>query len=675
MNSLLKLFCLTLICLIPGLCFSQSNYKINYQSGKISLNPLPQIIPAANSSDLARWGIAWTETGDGHYHVETVGQKKRPTPRPHIYSNIKTHEARVYLTPFYSVNDPFFIKQSIPRNKITRGQTQKTYNILTESKLAGIAVNTQDRMVPGHEIRIALHYKAPATTSGGRLFFFYNKPDELRADFDHFEDPEDVTLHYGEKDVSDKFSSIVSQLPAGSRAVIEDYSEDKYDGFMVFECSGMNAEEERRLFFSIESNDDLRYYQNEQRKLSFTAIWVPNTGTFSTANNIAKKELLMLAIHDPNYVKLKPNTVYFHKRKPNRVQTEIHFQNNGDEGTVNKATIFVPVDRSLNLHSVRLTNATHNAGVCPTNAPSTLTCIEIDSMILNKKNTADTLIFRFHNLDLYSKKSCKLFQKSKSKAFIQYQLTSSGKRMPKSFSKASIRFDTIPELIETNIGSVNWRQKSSYLKLGYNFGHQAGTWGYLDQDGVDRFGIGIGFQNAPIGTGIMWGGEINYNVFHFNRENTFTGLGPNGDLKQFQSEALKIRLPGVQVHVGYLFKNFISGFIGAGLAVPVKSEFRITSRLQNAESQTLAEDSDTVDFGLFAEMQKSENFNVWIEPESNLGAFWKWGIEVGPAHHFVLGLTHETRFCGQYYNDTSLKFSFLQAYLRIKISTLKGGKQ
>ena len=680
MTSYLKPVLLGIFCLTSLLAFSQSDYRINYQSGKVSIYPLPPIIASANSSKIARWGIAWTETGDGHYHLETVDKKKKPTPRSHVYSQIKDYKARVYLTPFYSLNDPFFFSQTIKKNKIQRGSTQKTYNVIPTGKRTGIDVNTQDRMVPGHEIRTALHYKAQTGTEGGWLFFFYNKPDELSADFDHFDDPEDLTFYYDEKDVSSQYASVTDRLTVDARTAVEELFEDSYDGLMIFESSRMTAREERRLFFTIQSNDDLQQFQNEKRKLSFTTVWVPWKGAFDKSKNIATKQLELLAIHDPNYVKINPSPAYFHKKKPNSVETAVYFQNTGDEGTVKKATIHVPVDESLDMHSVRLTGATHDAKTGNSVDGLTAPFVEIDSIVLNEKNKPDTLVFRFHNVDLYSKKSCGLFKKGKSKGFLKFELTGSGKRTSNAKSMASIRFGEIAELIETKTRSARWRQKSLYFRAGYNFGHSGGNWDFLDDDIIDRIGVGMGFLNARIGMGFNWGGEVNVNTFKMGRETNFAEVfdietGEPVPPFQYQNEILKLRLLEVQGRAGYQIGNFVTAYIGAGLAIPIFSELEVAGELVNADGFTYAEDSDLVNFGLFTANEEAVIFNTPIEPKPKLGVTSKWGLEFGDVHNFVFGIVNEQHFCGKYYNDTSIKLNNWQVYLRFKLSTLAGGKR
>ncbi len=163
---------------LPG---QQGGSRILYQDNTFRIDPVPEINDSKNPN--AKWGSYFWEFGDGNYKITS-----QPRVTYSSYAESKSQLVKVHMIPYYStVAKPLTVQSSITSNK---GDTRLNYNL--KGRLVHIETSADGVAVPGQDIRVVIHYKAPAgqSVSDGYLVFFYNnttiKNNQLNINFDPF---------------------------------------------------------------------------------------------------------------------------------------------------------------------------------------------------------------------------------------------------------------------------------------------------------------------------------------------------------------------------------------------------------------------------------------------------------------------------------------------------------
>ncbi len=139
-----------------------------------------------NQKNLARWGTLLWEFGNGEYRLEHNKKQHYSYSTSYRFRTPPCFAPQVYLTPHYSQNVP---KRVVLDMNAHVGVLQKSdqcdlppggpSDILDGRDYIDIVSNAGDRIVPNHEARVIVHYKAPenmtASEGEGYLVLFFNR--------------------------------------------------------------------------------------------------------------------------------------------------------------------------------------------------------------------------------------------------------------------------------------------------------------------------------------------------------------------------------------------------------------------------------------------------------------------------------------------------------------------
>ena len=88
------------------------------------------------------------------------------------------------MTPFYSRSRPQRIQEFLKRVVKHPKRQYKDENAIQSRNLVNMNTNSNLQVIPDHEIRMALHYKASTIATGGTLFLFFNKKSDQKVNDD-----------------------------------------------------------------------------------------------------------------------------------------------------------------------------------------------------------------------------------------------------------------------------------------------------------------------------------------------------------------------------------------------------------------------------------------------------------------------------------------------------------
>lgn len=638
-----------------------NSQAITYRNNIFRVEPLPKL--SNDPKSKVKWGLYFWEFGNGHYKI---------TSEPEVpysgYSRNGYQDVKVQLVPHYTVvKKPVVIRTTIP---ISKGFEKADYKM--DKQLVHIESSANGEAVPGHDIRVAIHYKAPASQaiSNGHLIFFYNNTEEKEKSnisFDPFTNKKEYGFHYGEKALD---NADLKNSDKGSDAF--DRLKNENDGFVIIKTSKMSAGEERRVFLTVHANNELKKITGSQEKdLTFTAIWIPGTGEYDSQFNEVQYSMKILKVHDPNNMKVKPNVAYYRKGKPQTFSYRINLQNE-EKGIAQDAKISVFLGQGLEKDSLKVKNysavsnkLSWNPNCSQAERENGERCFEVVP-----SSYPDSIFFYFHNIDLPGPK---FFNRRRSKGHIEFTIVSNEKAaITKSRASISLN-ETKPEL--TNWAKIKWRQKGLFLRTGMNFNVNPSDYLSVNDQITDQLAIGLWVQNAPVGTGFSRGISLDYFSSRIKRDSEIVAIAsiiPSGGLLT-ESENIKLNLAEVQAHVGFQLKGFLKIYATSGVSLPIASKFELGAKVQNNLSDApVIEDKITGFFGLFGGAADPVIFNKSITTRAFLGYVGSIGVELGALNSFVFGLKSEYRYYNQFYYTGQGCYSManMQAYLRLKLFTL-----
>ena len=635
---------------------------ITYQNNSFQLTPEPKLTRASNPK--AKWGRYFWEFGDGHYKVT---DKPRVTYAGYAKGGNKT--VKVQLVPYYTVVEkPIAFSSKI---QVRKGGRQTNYQM--DRRSVYIETSANGEAVPGHDVRVALHYKAPAgqSLSEGYLIFFYNnadEKDELNIGFDPFQlNKKETSLHYGERNLGTNNPTISGN---GFSTFVRLKNEN--DDYVVFKTSDMRPGESRRLFLTLQADERLRKRTGDKdSKLSFTALWVSASSRFDPSSNVVKYNMKLLQVHDPNNMKVRPRVAYYRKRRPQTFNYRINFQNE-EKGIAQNAKISIALGKGLDKSSAKIKGVGAVNDELTWNFDCSAADLDDRARCFKEIRTShpDSLLFYFHNIDLAGPT---FFNKKISKGHVDFTI-SSDKKTPLTKCRAGISLNgTKP--VWTDFATVKWRQKGLFVKSGTSFNLDAKDYRSVADKITDHLAVGLWYQNAPVGTGFSWGFALDYTPSRITRSSQVavtTDLVPNGGLLT-QSENIKLNLGEAQLHLGYQLGGILKFYATSGISIPVMSEFDLGAKVQRSLSDSpLLEDKVKGTFGLFGKEPDPALFNKTISVQSFVGYVGSIGVELGALNAFTVGVRNEYRFYNKFYytNHDCYTMTNVQAYVRFKLFTL-----
>ncbi len=678
MNKCLRLYTyFFLLCLISFRLSAQDTLNnITVNNGFILLND----IPALEGNPKAIWGNYFWEFGDGHYKMTEKSSVD------YTYSESGIYNVRASLTPYYTVvSKPITYYQDnvaingVPTNAPSYNMNDRYVNIVTNSRY---------EVVADHEIRVVLHYEMPPSAKSsdeGYLFLFYNKKGEIgdspdKISYESFSYLDADTRTYAKAN-SSLMGVAFPALSSTAKSSIQQLQNEHVD-VLVFKTSSLSRGQENRIFLSLKANPELADIADMKRELSFTAAWAPLSGTFDPEKHIHQYSMDLLEVHDPNKIEVFPKVAYYKKGRKQKLFYTIDFQNEA-EGIVRDVIVRFPLAKNHDASTAKIDPNKNSTYAVDKDLVWNYHCSPVQKennkcLSLGKNSAADSLLFTFHNIDLFGKDHQLIgpFNKKLTKGRLSFSILTDGTRANKNKSQVDIIFRGA-EAMATNKAKVKWRQSAFYLKTGLNSAHDFGVYLADAQNFMERASVGLIYDNTPLGTGISWGIEGGLTSLTMRRSNSTAitnNLTPNGGL-WVQNERISMRMLEAQARVGYQFGGFIKGFASAGLSVPAFADLSLESDVVHytvdAQETVLADAIDT-GFGIFNSSPDAELFNQTISTNNFMGFMTNVGLEAGLLNNLSVGIKGEMRFYPNFYYTTDKCFSVrnTEVFLRFRLFSL-----
>jgi hypothetical protein len=216
-----------------------------------------------------------------------------------------------------------------------------------------------------------------------------------------------------------------------------------------------------------------------------------------------------------------------------------------------------------------------------------------------------------------------------------------------------------------------------YLEPGYSFGlnksavpDQADTVG---RKGLRPLSFALGFQNASLGCGLLWGWEAGISQQHFFQDTILPVTNENVTFPEAmikQSEVFNILYLDAKAIVGYQLNPFVRASGGLGFALPLKARMDVVSTLTSLQTPPVTS-RNTIRYGLLENRDKGAFvFNQPLENRPSPGISAQWGFEAGAMNTISLGFEHQLRFFPNFYKKGCATLSNINVYVRFKLIPL-----
>jgi hypothetical protein len=292
--------------------------------------------------------------------------------------------------------------------------------------------------------------------------------------------------------------------------------------------------------------------------------------------------------------------------------------------------------------------------------------------MLAKKVYPDSAVVTFYNIGLHPKK---IFNKKYSKGGFSFFVNSDGRFRPRSMINAKIDFLGGKTMV-TKHAVTQWRDRSIYLEPGFNFGlNKSRVPDKIDTVGrkaLRNLNIAIGFQNAPLGRGLLWGWEVGVNRQHFFQDTTVVlpDLDPFPGAILYQSEIFDILYADVKGIMGYQLNPLFRFSGGLGISVPLLARMDAAAVLTSLQTDPVAS-RNTIRYGLLQNRDEGVFiFNQPLENRPSPGFSAQWGLEAGAMNTVSVGFEHQLRFFPNFYKKGCATLSNINVYVRFKFLPL-----
>ncbi len=663
---------LLLLLSTSSLCHAQLTARIEYDAAthRFSLRNPPPITSFPGASRTARWGIYYWEFGDGHFSFDEA-----PV---HHYRTAGTYEISLHLTPFYALEKPF---SPAPIRIPVQGGGPSVPRYDLQGRDVYIQTNTLEDLVPGHEMQFILHYANSTdrtARAAGHLLFFFNKRAELRIGYSPFHPPADrpvpYRLAYGENDAPTRTpvpfieNNISGSAQQQARELYSDYEE-----VLIFNAQNLSPAEQRRVFLSLQVDERLRSQQDKNRRLTVAAMWVPQGGAFDPKLHYDEYQLQVLAVHDPNRIRVKPSVAYFRKPYPKTLTYTVDFQNKA-EGTAQDVVINLGMDRGLAVETVKLESLNPYMQECPLGQlPDTLSCYRLEPLNLP---LTDTLRIRLHNIGLEGKKSLGFFQnKRSSKGQVVFTLQSTPERTPANRLRAGIIFNEVDPIL-TGRAVTHWRQRGLFVRPTYELALSGSGFEFSPEEEIDRLGISLSVLDVPVATGVIAGAELGYTPLSMLRqtEEIFTDQENFPDSARYITrEQTRLQTLDLTLQGGYQLRGWVRGIAGLGVSLPLRGRTHLEGTVRDPVTDFVVfRSEDEARYGLLEESDPATLFNQSSELRQSVGGFWRMGVEIGPMSAFTVGIMQDVRYYPRFYHDHCAAFTHYTAFIRFRLAPLGG---
>lgn len=610
----------------------------------------PDLIPyGTDVRNKPYWTYFW-EFGDGHFSEEISPE--------HYYSRPGTYQVSLHLSPRYALNSP---KEISLRLTVSGGRPDSLKYEL-QGKHINLTLSTPNTVVPGQKINMALMYgngSSESTIENGYLFFFFNQHKEVPVSYKRFSVVDDIRTFRDGPAESSVFQLVENITSSGIRKAITS-EVNNYENTVAFKIDELGAEEQRNIFLTMMVDQRLIGMQNRDRKLSITAIFVPESGEFYRDRHRIEKELVILSVHDPNRIEVDEEVLYFHNKVERKLTYTIDYQNK-EGGSVNDVTLKIPIDRGLDLESASVRSLDPYLPACPSGlVPDTLSCMDFQKI---EGADGDSVKVILHNIGLAGKKSIQ--QKRASKGQVQLNISSDSRTTPQNNTFAEIYFDQVAP-IRTNMATTSWRRRSVFLRPQFEMGLISDVFNFDPQEAIDRFGGGFAIMDAPLGKGLAYGLEATYTSLSFSRHQNYF----EDDILKQRREFTRLQLIDLNFLLGYQPRGNIRLSTGLGGSFPLMGRTKLlelTEDISSVAPSFITTQSIEADYGL---LKSGNNDNPAMFPDpipQSLGIYWRVALEVGSLDKLSIGISHDYRYFPKLYYDACGHMQTYALFLRMRL--------
>lgn len=624
------------------------------------------------------WGVYFWEFPDGNYEIfncqelpysnYSLNKFQKIASAPMQSLKQRDGTTKLYLAPFYSADKAKlltgkYINAQRPYEPDPPFGNSKLFNYpdIIEKRLS-VQYSSKGEIVMGHDLRVAVRYRGKKG-EGGHLLVLYGANSFTTAS-KRLLKVTDESTYFGERKLLNKEKSGFKVLPAYFKGSTQ-YDDNQYEVYTV-----KNMKEDiQSFFFTLSSSAIPLNASTGKKRLFFKVIWIPD-GKNDYAD---EKQLWIKEAYDPNNI-VAPRTAYINCRcsKNNILNYKVNFENKGNGFAYNVA-VKLPINEGFDPQSFEIKSSSPKYDVI-------LKQSKCDDCLL-QTITRDTVRVDFKNIGLPGKQNW--FHRKKSRGSLSFSIQKSNGYHPKSIMKGFISFSDA-ETVGTGAGKTRWRQRSFYVKSGYAFrSNQPSVPDSLGIDGYEwqPFNFSVGFQNAPIGSGLLWGLEVGTSQYRF--------FGDTANIiSDFYNNSLfNIRYLDFKANAGYQLTPFFRITGGLGMSIPVVIKQYVTLNNNWNDTPSILEYGYLNKKEINTESVIVKYFNnnpgpvypkdFGYQPRINLGL--QFGVEFGIMHIASLGIENQIRYYPNFYPITeyipgtlkkSVQLTNLNLCLRIKIPNL-----
>ncbi|WP_246454693.1 DUF7619 domain-containing protein [Hyunsoonleella aquatilis] len=438
--------------------------KTEVNGNHVFLTPETPALNQIAGAPKAFYSFFW-ELGDGSFSKE-----KNPK---HVYKKKGEYEVRLWATNNYDTGKP---PTSRPK-KISVNSVSSTSDE-TASMDTDFDLIRNREPVPLQEIVTVIRYKNTKDyTTKGKLYLFYNehkfKADnfmlkDVRTYYDEKEIPASTFAYTGKTNLNNTLLASNDVSILNMRAVAQDSTEKTnlpltlteakayYKDWSVLEFDNMTPNEERNVFFSLETTPEM--IRDTSAIISVRGVYVPDSNYDN--HKVKDMEMEIVTSHDPNKMSSNATLMNYRFVRFKTLKYKIKFQNNG-EGPARTIRLETDIPEMLDKSTITVTDMYPKCDICPK--------YEVDYSCLDTTFTDTQAIFTFKNIYLPGSEQKNVKEYDSTKGFVKYNIKFAKDFHKKSTkSRTAIIFDKNEPII-TNYSTTRFMPGLSVgVKAGYN---------------------------------------------------------------------------------------------------------------------------------------------------------------------------------------------------------------
>ncbi|GAB1855351.1 hypothetical protein MHTCC0001_01840 [Flavobacteriaceae bacterium MHTCC 0001] len=423
--------------------------------------PLNQIAGAPRPFYSFFW-----EFGDGTY-------SKEKSPK-HTFKKKGEYEVRLWATNNYDNGKP-----PTTRPKKVAINSVSSAAIETASMDTDFDLIRNREPVPEQELVAVMRYKNTKNyPTKGKLYLFYNE-HKFRADNFNLKD---IRTYHDEKEVptsafaytdnTDFEQTLLASNTSefiNTRNIAQDSTEKTnlpltlaeakvyYKNWNVLEFENMSPNEERNIFFNLETTPEM--VKDTSAIISVRGVYIPDANYDN--HKVKEMEMEIVTSHDPNKMSSNGSFMNYRFVRFKTLKYKIKFQNNG-EGPARTIRLETDIPDMLDKSTLKVTNMYPKCDICPK--------YEVNYSCLDTTFTNTQAIFTFKNIYLPGSEQKNVKAYDSTKGFVKYNIKfAKDFHKKKTKSRTAIIFDKNEPII-TNYSTTRFLPGISIgAKAGYNW--------------------------------------------------------------------------------------------------------------------------------------------------------------------------------------------------------------